>query len=119
MLEANKTAKESIKVFGWVKMRYASEKLESIAFSKYYQGKYNKSFSAISKILSNSKFMVDQSSLPIDRGWTQYTFLDAIYHNCALILNRQWIENVDTHAVTLKKPIIAMRCQTPKSYPSY
>jgi glycosyltransferase involved in cell wall biosynthesis len=95
MLEANKTAKEFIKVFGWVNMRYASEKLEPIAFSKYYQGKYNKSFSAISKILSNSKFMVDRSSLPMDGGGTQYTFLDAIYHNCALILNRQWIENVD------------------------
>ena len=95
MLEANKTAKESIKVFGWVNMRYASEKLEPIAFTKYYQGKYNKSFSAISKILSNSKFMVDLSSLPMDGGGTQYTFLDAIYHNCALILNRQWIENVD------------------------
>ena len=30
-----------------------------------------------------------------DGGGTQYTFLDAIYHNCAIILNRQWIENVD------------------------
>jgi glycosyltransferase involved in cell wall biosynthesis len=96
ILEANKTAKESIKIYGWVNMRYASEKLEPIAFSKYYLGKYNKSFSAISKILSNSKFMVDLSSLPMDGGGTQYTFLDAIYHNSALILNRQWIENVDT-----------------------
>jgi hypothetical protein len=76
-------------------MRYASEKLEPIAFTKYYQGKYNKSFSAISNILSNSKFMVDLSSLPMDGGGTQYTFLDAICHNCALILNRQWIANVD------------------------
>jgi hypothetical protein len=39
--------------------------------------------------------MVDLSSLPMDGGGTQYTFLDAIYHNSALILNRQWIENVD------------------------
>lgn len=28
---------------------------------------------------------------------TQYTFLDALYHNCAIILNRQWIENVDAN----------------------
>ena len=96
ILEANKTAKEPIKIYGWVNMRYAAEKLEPIAFSKYYQGKYNKSFSALSKILSNSKFMVDLSSLPMDGGGTQYTFLDAIYHNSALILNRQWIENVGT-----------------------
>ena len=59
MLEANKTPKDSIKIYGWVNMKYASEKLEPIAFSKYYQGKYNKSFSAISKILSKTKFMVD------------------------------------------------------------
>jgi hypothetical protein len=45
--------------------------------------------------LANSKFMVDLSSLPMDRGGTQYTFLDAINHNCAIILNKQWIENVD------------------------
>ena len=30
-----------------------------------------------------------------DGGGTQYTFLDALYHNCVIILNRQWIENVD------------------------
>jgi hypothetical protein len=59
MLEANKDAKKSIKIYGWLNVRYASEKLEPIAFSKYYQGKYNKSFSAISKILSKCKFMVD------------------------------------------------------------
>ena len=39
--------------------------------------------------------MIDLSFLPNDGGVTQYTFLDAIYHNCAIILNRQWIENVD------------------------
>ena len=39
--------------------------------------------------------MIDLSILPNDGGGTQYTFLDAIYHNCAIILNRQWIENVD------------------------
>lgn len=40
--------------------------------------------------------MVDLSFLPTDGGGgTQYTFLDAIYHNCAIILNRRWIENID------------------------
>lgn len=41
--------------------------------------------------------MVDLSFLPNDGGGTQYTFLDALYHNCAIILNRQWIENVDAN----------------------
>ncbi len=39
--------------------------------------------------------MIDLSFLPNDGSRTQYTFLDAIYRNCAIILNRQWIENVD------------------------
>jgi hypothetical protein len=45
--------------------------------------------------LEKAKFMTDLSLLPSDRGGTQYTFLDAIYHNCAIILNRQCIEYVD------------------------
>jgi hypothetical protein len=52
-------------------------------------------FDATSKILKKAKLMVDLSFLPNDVGGTQYTFLDALYHNCAIILNRQWMENVD------------------------
>jgi glycosyltransferase involved in cell wall biosynthesis len=103
MLEANKTAKNPIKVYGWINKRYVTEKLDLAEFSKYYQGKYDKSFSTISKILANSKFMVDLSSLPMDGGGTQYTFLDAINHNCAIILNRQWIENVDAQYCDFKE----------------
>lgn len=42
-----------------------------------------------------AKSMVDLPFLPNDGGGTQYTFLDASYHNCATILNRQWMDNVD------------------------
>jgi hypothetical protein len=38
--------------------------------------------------------MIDLSELQNDGGGTQYTFLDAIYNNCAIILNRKWIESV-------------------------
>jgi len=89
MLEANKTAKNPIKVYGWINKRYVTEKLDPAEFSRYYQGKYYKSFSTISKILANSKFMVDLSFMPMDGGGAQYTFLDAIYHNCAIILHRR------------------------------
>ena len=30
-----------------------------------------------------------------DGGGTQYTFLEAIYHNCALILHKEWVQNGD------------------------
>ncbi len=76
--------------------KYVSQRLDTDAFNQYYQGKYVKSFDAASEILRKAKFMTDLSSLPNDGGGTQYTFLEAIYHNCAIILNRQWIENVDT-----------------------
>jgi len=95
ILDANKRAKNPAKIYGWPNKEYVYQKLDHVAFNQYYQGKYVKSFDATSKILKKSKFMIDLSILQNDGGGTQYTFLDAIYHNCAIILNRQWIENVD------------------------
>jgi glycosyltransferase involved in cell wall biosynthesis len=96
ILDANKKVRNNpIKIYGWANREYVSEQLDTVAFNQYYQGKYVKSFDATSKILKKAKFMIDLSFLPNDGGGTQYTFLDAIYHNCAIILNRQWIENVD------------------------
>ena len=54
-----------------------------------------KSFDKVSDILSKSKFMVDLSVLPNGGGGTQYSFLEAIYNNTAIILNRGWVETVD------------------------
>ena len=95
ILDANRKARNQVKIYGWANSKYVSERLDKNAFNQYYQGKYVKSFDATSEILRKAKFMVDLSFLPNDGGGTQYTFLDAIYHNCAIILNRQWIENVD------------------------
>ena len=95
ILDANKRARNPVKIYGWANSKYVSERLDTDTFNQYYQGKYVKSFDATSEILKKAKFMIDLSSLPNDGGGTQYTFLDAIYHNCAIILNRQWIENVD------------------------
>ena len=95
ILDANKRTTNPVKIYGWANSKYVSQQLDAEAFNQYYQGKYVKSFNAISEILRKAKFMVDLSFLPNDGGGTQYTFLDAIYHNCAIILNRQWIENVE------------------------
>ena len=93
--DANREAKNPVKIYGWANSKYVSQQLDPEIFNQYYQGKYVKSFNATSEILRKAKFMVDLSFLPNDGGGTQYTFLDAIYHNCAIILNRKWIENVD------------------------
>ena len=64
-------------------------------FNKYYYGIFDKSFSTLSNILDGVKFVVDLSVLKHDGGGTQYTFLEAIHNDCALILHRNWIENVN------------------------
>ena len=37
-----------------------------------------------------------------DGGGTQYTFLEAIYQHCALVINKQWIEGYNTPFVDKK-----------------
>jgi hypothetical protein len=49
--------------------------------------------------------MIDLSQLPMDGGGTQYTFLDAIYHDCAIILNRKWIENLNAKFSDFKEGV--------------
>ena len=36
------------------------------------------------------------SAIKGDGGGSQYTFLEAIYQGCALILNSKWVEGVNT-----------------------
>ena len=95
LLKANKKLKKPIKIYGLTNPEYVASKLNKLGFNKYYQGIFEKSFISISNILSKSKFMIDLSQLPNDGGGTQYTFLEAIYNNSAIILNRKWIENID------------------------
>ena len=64
-------------------------------FDKHYHGMFDKSFGQVSSILTKPKFMVDLSEIPNDGGGTQYTLLEAIYNDSAIILNRKWIETVD------------------------
>ncbi len=96
LLEANKKTKNPIKIYGLVNWKYVNNKLDVAQFKKCYYGIFNKSFKATSSILGKAKFMVDMSAMPHkDGGGTQYTFLEAIHNNSAIILNRKWIEDVD------------------------
>lgn len=63
-------------------------------FAKFYCGTFAKSFEGISKVLNGTKFVIDLSTMDNDGGGTQYTFLEAIHHRAALIINRKWIENL-------------------------
>ena len=62
-----------------------------------YKGTFTKSFDELSSILKDVKFVIDMSSIKNDGGGTQYTFLEAIHHECVLILNSEWTNNLNTN----------------------
>ena len=70
-------------------------KLKNMDFEKYWMGKYPKNLPMKYEnkdLLDNCAFVVDMSIIVGDGGGTQYTFLEAIYHGCALILHKDWVE---------------------------
>jgi glycosyltransferase involved in cell wall biosynthesis len=85
----------TIKIHGPFNPQYVNDKLGGGQnFRQYYRGTFAKSFRAVSAILNKAKFVVDLSRIYNDGGGTQYTFLEAIYHGAALIINRKWIEDL-------------------------
>ena len=42
-------------------------------------------------ILQKTPYVVDMSTIKHDGGGSQYTFLEAIYQDCVLILHREWV----------------------------
>jgi glycosyltransferase involved in cell wall biosynthesis len=99
ILAANKMLDDnlSVMIYGCPSRIYVHKILGSAKaeFNKYYFGMFQKSFSTLTDILSQAKFVVDLSVLKHDGGGTQYTFLEAIHNKCALILHRKWLENED------------------------
>jgi hypothetical protein len=99
ILKANKILDklDTIKLYGCPSRVYVYSFLGGFQgdFSKYFCGMFEKSFSTLSEILAEAKFVVDLSILKHDGGGTQYTFLEAIHNDCALILHRKWIEGGD------------------------
>jgi hypothetical protein len=61
-----------------------------------YKGRFDKSFNDMNTILAPAKWMVDMSAINNDGGGSQYTFLEAIYQDCCLILSDKWINGLKT-----------------------
>ena len=89
---------KKILIFGAENRLYVHHKLKELNFHEYLKGKYPKNLPMTynnKDILLNCKYMIDLSTIKNDGGGTQYTFLEAIYNDCILILNEDWV-NKDT-----------------------
>jgi glycosyltransferase involved in cell wall biosynthesis len=94
----------TVKIYGSCNSHYVDNILGGdVSFKRYYYASFPKSFKAISNILNKSKFVVDLSTIRYDGGGTQYTFLEAIHHGCALIINRAWIEELPENCCDFKE----------------
>ena len=95
IVKANDSGCE-IEIYGSMNELYVYHKLRDTNFKNYYKGRFPKTFQAINEILADCKYVVDMSSIKNDGGGSQYTFLEAIYMDCALILNKKWVDGVET-----------------------
>ena len=96
LLKANKELSNPIQIYGAHNRMYVHFKLQGLGFKKYYKGQFEKSFEELSKILKEAKYVADMSVIKHDGGGSQYTFLEAIYQQCALIINKKWVEGFAT-----------------------
>ena len=101
ILQANMLLPEEkkIQIFGAENRLYVHHKLKELGFHEYWHGKFPKTLPLSHEgkdLLNDCKFIVDMSIIKGDGGGTQYTFLEAIYHDCVLILHKEWVEQGDT-----------------------
>ena len=83
-----------IYLFGAENRLYVHHKLKELNIQEYWKGKFPKNLSPVydgKSILKDAKYMIDMSIIKGDGGGTQYTFLEAIYHDCVLVLHNDWI----------------------------
>ena len=90
-------SKESIIVFG------------NIKFDKDYPLTYQEK-----DILKDTHYVVDMSTIKNDGGGSQYTFLEAIYQGCVLVLHREWI----TSCSLFKEGVNCLAAETPEELAS-
>jgi len=86
--------KNQIYLFGAENRIYVHHKLKELNVQEFWKGKFPKNLEPTyedKSILKDAKYMVDMSIIKGDGGGTQYTFLEAIYQDCVLVLHEEWI----------------------------
>ena len=97
LLKANQLLEnksDHIYLFGAENRLYVHHKLKELNIQEYWKGKFPKNLSPVyedKSILKDAKYMIDMSIIKGDGGGTQYTFLEAIHHDCVLVLHNDWI----------------------------
>ena len=97
ILKANqliKDKKNQIYLFGAENRIYVHHKLNKLNIGEFWKGKFPKNLEPTyedKSILKDAKYMVDMSIIKGDGGGTQYTFLEAIYQDCVLVLHEEWV----------------------------
>ena len=102
ILKANRIVDNPVDIYGAINRQYVFFKLNDLGFKKWYKGPFEKSFEELSAILEDAKYVVDMSVIKHDGGGSQYTFLEAMYEDCALVINRRWVEDFKTEFVDKK-----------------
>lgn len=98
ILKANQLLLEPVEIYGTKNDRFVYHKLKDLDPMKpnvpgsNYRGSFPKDFTQLADILNTSKFVIDMSRIKDDGGGSQYTFLEAIDFNCALILHGDWVK---------------------------
>lgn len=87
---------KAIDLYGFANRQYVHFKLNDLNFKQYYKGTFEKSFASLNNIMRDAKFSVDMSVIKHDGGGTQYTFLESIYQNVAIVINKKWVDGYDT-----------------------
>ena len=107
ILKANKLIEDENKkiyIFGAENRMYIHHDLKKLGlledFEKYWMKKFPKNLpltdSNSNNLLNNCEYIIDMSIIKGDGGGTQYTFLEAIYNDCILILHKDWVDKGTT-----------------------
>ena len=116
ILKANqliKDSKKKVQIFGAENRLYVHHKLGELDFYNFWKGKFEKDYPLVYEgkdILKDCSYVVDMSTIKNDGGGSQYTFLEAIYQSCVLVLHRNWL----TPDSIFKEGVNCLAAETPE-----
>jgi hypothetical protein len=84
-------SKQDIDIYGFSNRIYTHHKLKGLGFEERYKGQFKKSFVELDEILGKKQFAIDLSTIRNDGGGSQYSFLEAMYERCCIVLHKKWL----------------------------